>query len=135
MIGGYGIDKICPIAEGSCYQITLQEGDGGHLFLLGESTFKNLTTSKDYLLTNIVDDVKELERVKYWLDKKLDLTKALEWAPIFVAKGIGSPLITIDGNNRLMAHFHQYKRIDGVQGYLFTHNNILNWLFIPTGAK
>jgi hypothetical protein len=134
-VGGYKMDEICPVAEGLCYQIKLEESDTGRLFLLGEATFTHLTPTKDYLLTNISDDVKEMKRVKYWIDQKLDLRESPEWSPIFVAKDIESPIVTIDGNHRLMAHFNQHRTIEGLHGYLFIHQNIQKWGCIPKGAK
>ena len=135
-VGGYEMDKICPIEEGHCYQIKLNERDTNHLFLLREPTFKNLTRDKNYLLSEIIDDVKKLDRVKYWLDNKLDLRLSPNWSPIFVCPDTDcGPIVTIDGNHRLMAHFHQYKTIEGLFGYLFVHPNIQKWDFIPKGAK
>jgi hypothetical protein len=134
-VGGYNMNNVCPIEEGQCYQIKLQDNDISRLFLLGEATFTKLTPAKNYRLSEIIDDVKNLPRVKYWIDKKLDLRLSPEWSPIFVSKDVKGPIITIDGNHRLMAHFHQHQAIEGLHGYLFVHPSIPKWDFIPVGAR
>jgi len=134
-VGGYEMDNICPINEGHCYQIKLQENDIDQLFLLGETTFKGLTHDKNYRLSGIIDSVKKLDRVKYWIDKKLDLRSSPEWSPVFVSPNTDGPIITIDGNHRLMAHYYQHKNIEGLQGYLFVHPNIQKWGFAPNDAR
>lgn len=135
-VGGYGMDNLCPIEEGHCYQIKLQENDTNRLFLLGETTFKSLTYDKNYRLSDIIDDVKNLVRVKHWIDYKLDLRISVEWSPIFVCPDTNSgPIVTIDGNHRLIAHFHQHNTIEGLLGYLFVHPNIQQWGYIPNGAR
>lgn len=135
-VGGYNMNLICPVEEGQCYQVTLEEGDLNRLFLLGEATFTNLTENRNYRLAGLTSAVEGLHRVKYWLDQNLDLTKVPEWAPVFVTWDIEkSPIITIDGNHRLMAHFKQYHTIEGLPGYLFVHHNIHKWGFVPSEAK
>lgn len=135
-VGGYKMDEICPIEQGKCYQIRLHENETNRLFLLGEATFTSLTRDKNYRLSDIIDDVKYLDRVKYWIDYNLDLRLSQEWSPIFVCPNvINGPIVTIDGNHRLMAHFHMHKTIDGLNGYLFVHPNILQWGYIPNGAR
>jgi len=135
-VGGYGMDKLCQIEDGFCYQIKLQKDDINRVFLLGETTFTSLTPDKNYRLSDIIDDVKNLNRVKYWIDYKLDLRISKEWSPIFVCPDINSgPIVTIDGNHRLMAHFHEHNSIEGLFGYIFVHPNIQQWDFIPHEAR
>ena len=130
------MDTLCPIEEGLCYQIKLQENDTNRLFLLNEPTFTSFTRDKNYRLSDIIDDVKNSDRVKYWLDKEFDLRLSPEWSPIFVCPetNVGT-IVTIDGNHRLTAHFHRHKTIEGLPGYLFVHQNIQKWCYIPNGAR
>jgi len=133
-IGGYDMDKISPVSEGQCYKIHLQEPDISRLYLLREPTFTNLTFHKDYLLAGLnSDEAAKLDRVKYWLNKSLDLRLSPEWSPIFVSRNIeNSPIVTIDGNHRLMAHFLQHGKIQELNGYLFVHPSIEKWGFMPS---
>lgn len=129
------MDKLCPINEGQCYQISLQENDIDRLRLLREPTFTPLTCNQTYRLSDLLlYKANKLPRVTYWLNKKLDLRNSQEWAPVFVSPSVDSGLIVaIDGNHRLMAHFLQHQSIEGVNGYLFIHPNIQLWGFMPLG--
>lgn len=99
-------------------KISLQEDDINRLFLLGEGTFSHLTLDQSYLISDLTDAILDLKRVKYWLNKQLDLRLSSEWSPIFVCPETDSgPIVTIDGNLRLMAHFHQHNTIEGLHGY------------------
>jgi hypothetical protein len=135
-VGGYEMDKPCPVATGNCYQIELETADIDKIFLLNEKTFTNLTSNRNYKLSEIVDSVNELERVNRWVDWKLNLRDSPDWSPVFVSQSIeNGSLITIDGNHRLVAHFLQHRNVDGVHAYLFVHHNINEWVFIPALAK
>jgi hypothetical protein len=99
-IGGYDMDKICPVDEGVCYKITLEESDLVRIFLLGETTFTKLTKDENYKLSDLQDVAREQPRVKYWLDKQIDLAASVDWAPVFVSLDIeNGALISIDGNH------------------------------------
>jgi|GEM_PF-3280621 len=134
-VGGYNMNDISPIKEGRCYKIKFEEKDINRLFLLGEVTFKDLTSEKNFKLSGLLDTVINIERVKYWIDAKLDLRISTKWSPVFVSPHIDGPFVTIDGNHRLMAHYNQHKTIERLNGYLFVHPNIQNWGFIPIEAR
>lgn len=128
-VGGYEMDKVCPIPEGECYKIQLQEKDISRLYLLHEPTFTDLTFKRNYLLSGLnSEEAIKLDRVIYWLDRSLDLRLSPEWSPVFVSSDTeNSPIITIDGNHRLMTHFHLHQKIEGLNGYLFVHPKIKVW--------
>lgn len=136
-VGGYEMDSICPINEGKCYKIKLQESDLNRLFILGDPSFTNLTSNKNYRLSGLIPEVAEQEiKTRTSLDVILDLRESHKLAPVFVSRNLDSGLVvTIDGNHRLMGHFLRNKSIEGVNGFLFVHPNVEKWGFIETIKK
>jgi hypothetical protein len=135
-VGGYGMDKISPIEEGKCYRIILKAEDINRIFLLKEPTFTNFTINRNFMIADVTEKVDEVERVRYWLDRGLDLRNAPEWAPVFVSRNIENGSFTIiDANHRMTAHYRQHKIVDEVAAYVFTHSNINQWWGIPDLAK
>ena len=128
------MDKICPIVEGTSYQTNLEESDKDRVFLLNEPTFKHFTENENFRLSEIIPNVKKVDRVNYWLNEKLDLRNSPEWSPVLVSPSVScGPYI--DGNHRLSAHWLQHKTIDGIHCYIFEHSRIMEWGFIPKEAK
>jgi hypothetical protein len=135
-IGGYDMDKICPVSEGKCYKVTLEDSDLDRVYLLRDPTFTNLTKNRDYRFSDLQDVAREEARVKHLLEKNIDLSVNSDWAPVFVCPDIGNgALIAIDGNHRLMAHFLLRGSIANLMAYVYVHENILQWGFIPKAAR
>ena len=123
------MERIAPIKEGKLSQISLSKDDLSRLYLLKEPTFKDFTRTGDFKIENIIPDVCcEKQRVKYWIDRNIDLSINDDWAPVIITNSFDSgKIVIIDGNHRATAHFIQHKSIDGVYAYLFEHPNVNNW--------
>lgn len=132
-VGGYKMDRLCPIETGTCYQISLNASEIDRVRLLREVTFTELTQHQNYYLSGLLPDKAiALPRVKYWFDRELNLSQSPEWSPVFVSPNLDAGLIVaIDGNHRLMAHYIRHQSVEGVPGYLFVHPNLQTWDFMP----
>ena len=125
------LDECCPPNQSTCYGIVFEEADQDKIFLIHVTGFINLTSSDSFKLIDVNSSAGEVPRVKYWVDRGIDLSANANWAPVFVSAKLESPLIAIDGNHRLMAHFLTHRSIEGIRAYLYVHSNISQWGLNP----
>ncbi len=66
----------------------------------------------------------------------VDLRRQMDLEPILVTNDAYSgPLIAIDGNHRLTAHYLRHQSVDAVNVFVAVHQNILMWGFVPLMAR
>jgi hypothetical protein len=137
-IGGYEMEEHCPTGEIQYFHVELTSSDLARVFLLGEQTFAPHTKGRSFKLVDITSTAEsmamarrpagEVNRVDLHVDSGLE--------PVLVSNNLEcGPLVTIDGNHRLTAHYARSGTIDGVKVFVAVHSNMLAWDFVPPLAR
>ncbi|WP_259016710.1 hypothetical protein [Emticicia fluvialis] len=135
-LNNHNLPDFCPINEVKCYRVLLEEDDINRIYLLWEAGFNNLTKNNSFKLADLTVDAQELVRVKSFLDNRIDLRTYANLEVILFGQNLEeSSLTATDGNHRLMSQFLSYKSIAEVPAYIYTHEKINNWNFIPPVAR
>jgi hypothetical protein len=135
-LGGYGMDGHWPLAEVICMHVTLSGCDLERLFVLPD--FKGCTWNHSCQLVDINDSALAvaMERQAAKATNDLDLTVRSQLELVLVGIDVShGPLVTVDGNHRLLAHYTRHRSIDGVPAYVGIHPNMHNWPFVPPLAR
>jgi hypothetical protein len=133
--GSYNMSRHAPRDEIKYFHLELSDGDLNRLFLLWESTFIPHTLNNSCRLTDVTPTAASMAMARCPPGGKIsvDLTSSTGQEPILITTDLNcGPLITIDGNHRLTAHYLRHRRVDGVKVFLGVH---LDWNFIPPLAK
>jgi len=126
-VGGYGMDKYCPVDEFKTYRVQLERQDWERMYLIGE--FARFTTG---ITGRVVDiDTKMLEettksRVESFYQPPanspftpIDLRLTADLALVIVsADANSSPLILIDGNHRAIAQYIKFGAVSLIPAFL-----------------
>lgn len=135
-LGGYGMDEHCPLAEIVCMHVTLSEYDLERMFVLPD--FRKYTRNHSCRLVDVNDAtlLVAMERQPAGAQNELDLTTRNRMELVLVGTDLNQrPLIAVDGNHRLLAHYIRHRSIDGVPAYVGIHPNMYNWPFVPSLAR
>lgn len=135
-LGGYGMDEHCPLAEIVCMHVTLSECDLQRLFVLPD--FRKHTRNHSCQLVDVNDSAltAAMERQPVEMQNELDLTTRTRLELVLVGTDVNErPLVTVDGNHRLLAHYIRHHSVDGVPAYIGIHPNMYNWRFVPSLAR
>ena len=131
-LGGYGMYEHCPITEIVCMHATLSEFDVKRLFVLPE--FRKHTRDHSCRLVDMNESALAIamERQPAGTQNELDLTTRSRLELVLVGTDMKEgPLIAVDGNHRLIAHYIRHGSIEGVPVYIGIHPNMYNWSFVP----
>lgn len=137
-VGGYGMDQICPIGEIKCFHIVLTSADLPRVFLLWEATFIPHTEKQSCRLVDITATAEQMAMARRPTGEinSVDLINTSELEPVLVTNNLDvGPLVIIDGNHRLTAHYARFRSIDGVRVFVGVHAKVLGWKFVPPLAK
>lgn len=137
-IGGYNMDKLCPTTEFQYFHMELESSDLARVFLLWERTFVSQTQGNSCKLVDITTTAESMamQRRPTGEVNGVDLINCSGLEPVFVTDDLEyGPLVTIDGNHRLTAHYSRFRRIDNVKVFVGVHPSVLGWEFIPPLAK
>jgi hypothetical protein len=133
-VGGYDMDKHCPLDECALHRVRLEAADRERVFLLPD--FRKLTAGHSCRLRDVLKEAGSNPRVAAFSNPKVDLRTAtnLELVVVSIATD-GSPLIIIDGNHRAIAQYLEYGHLDDVPAYLCIHPHINRWGHVPIAAR
>jgi len=137
-LGGYKMNTHCPTSEIQCFHIELNDLDLERLFLLWEPTFIPHTHNRTCRLCDVTPTAEAMAMERRSVGEKnlVDLTAGTGNEPVLVTSDLThGPLIAIDGNHRLTAHFVRHRRVGGVRVYVGVHAKVLGWHFIPPHAR
>lgn len=130
------MDEHCPLAQMVCLHVTLCECDLERMFVLPD--FGGHTRNHSCQLVDINDSALDvaMERRPAGAQNILDLTTRDQLELVLVGTDLNQrPLIVVDGNHRLLAHYIRHRSIDRVPAYVGIHPNIYNWSFVPSLAR
>lgn len=137
-IGSYNMDCFCPIYEMQFVHMELTWADLSRMFLLWEPTFIQHTKFQSCKLDEITSSAESMamQRRSPGDVNMIDLTMSAGLEPVLVTDSLEhGPLVAIDGNHRLTAHYARRATIDGVKVYVGIHDNMLEWQFVPPLAR
>lgn len=135
-LGGYGMDEHCPLAEIVCMHVALSECDLKRLFVLPD--FRKHTRNHSCRLVDADDSALAvaMEGQPSGTHNELDLTTRNQLELVLVGTDLNErPLIAVDGNHRLLAHYIRHRSIEGVPAYIGIHPNMYNWSYVPLLAR
>ena len=136
-LGGYGMVTHCPLADIVCMHITLTQSDLSRLFVLQD--FAKCTRDQSCQLIDVVPASAILAAMEHQPKNavnELDLTVAKGMELVLCGTSVDDgPLIAIDGNHRLLAHYIRSGSIEGVPAYIGIHPKMYDWPMVPPRAK
>lgn len=135
---GYGLPDICPIDEIECFSVELSRADVDRVFLIWEKDCVPHTKNWSCRITELLDTAAamSMERMPHGAENTLDLSHHESLPPVLVTSDVyNGPLVTVDGNHRIVAHYTRVGCLDGARVIAASHPNMLQWLFIPPTAK
>ncbi len=135
-IGGYDMDQLCPTKEIQFFHIELTSSDLARIFLLWEFFPHTNGNSCKLVDINATAESMAMERRPTGDVNSVDLINVSGFEPVLVTNNLEcGPLVTIDGNRRLTAHYVRAGTIDGAKVYVGVHANMLGWKFVPPQAR
>jgi hypothetical protein len=128
-------------AEYKGFAVRLDADDADKLVLWWE--FENHTNGKSCRLTDALESVSSLPKVKSFLEGTRpqgrgpsDLRTSPNMEPVIVTDDLGSKfLYSIDGNHRILAQHLSQKGFQDVPAYVCVHPKMLEWAYIPRCYK
>lgn len=136
-LGGYGMVTHCPLADIVCMHITLTQSDLSRLFVLQD--FAKCTRDQSCQLIDVVPASAILAAMEHQPKNavnELDLTVAKGMELVLCGTAVDDgPLIAIDGNHRLLAHYIRSGSIEGVPAYIGIHPKMYDWHMVPARAR
>ena len=137
-VGGYNMDRHCPVGEIQYFHLELTSADLSRLFLLWEPTFISHTQNLSCRLVDITATAESMAMARRPTGEvnSVDLIHTSGLEPVLVTNSLNNgPLVTIDGNHRLTAHYARTRSIEGVRVFVGVHANVLGWEFVPPLAR
>lgn len=133
-LGGYGMGTHCPLDQIRCNRVVLESGDLDRLFVLQD--FAAQTHNKTCRLRDVMPGAVNLNRVASFTTACVDLRTHAGLELVLVSHGWdGTPLIAIDGNHRMIAHYITQCSVDGVPAFVGVHPAMNRWPYIPPLAR
>jgi len=132
-LGGYDLDKYCPLSEFKAFRVCLERVDADRLYLL--SQFAEYTKAQTCKLLDALPETASNPRVATFISR-IDLRSAVKLELVIISVNARrGPLVIIDGNHRAIAHWLTHKCIHGVPAYVCEHPNVNQWPFLPQSAR
>jgi hypothetical protein len=134
VLGGYGMDKHCPLTEFELSRVKLESRDVDRMFLL--SDFLPHTDNRSGRLTDVRAVARSIEGVASLISAQLDLRLSQHMELVLVSTAAaGAPLTVIDGNHRAIAHYLTHGNMEGVGAFLCVHARVNLWRHLPLLAR
>ena len=123
-----------PPEEFQTERATLEDSDLDRVFAIPE--FGRHTTGGSCRIRDIEKSALSDPRVQQFMEPPIDLRIApkLELL-IFAADPETWPLVVVDGNHRLIAHYWNHRSIEGVPVFICSHPKVATWGFCPPTAR
>ena len=117
----------CPITGGQFYKVVLETIDLNRIFLCHSLGFVNFTQNDSFRLSETLENHPPKKQITDFKVMGIDLRQSFDRAPIFLSNDLSTGnLVALDGNHRLISHYLIHRNIEGLQAYLFVHNNATN---------
>jgi len=129
-LGGYQMDRCCPLDEFKAFNVRLEASDIDRLFLLN-CGFAAFTKGQTCKVADVLPGIVPQERIRNVADKACFPVSADQAILIVSADEKCGPLIIYDGNHRAMAQYLMRKTVHDVLAYVCVHRNISEWGFVP----
>lgn len=133
-LGGYGMDRYCPLSEFRAFSVRLEAGDIGRLFLLN-CGFAKYTEGQTCKLRDVLPNLMSHERVRNVVERACFPVSTCQALLIVSADEKCEPLIIYDGNHRAVAQYLTQKSVHDVLAYVCVHCKIKEWGFVPPLAR
>lgn len=132
-LGGYHMDRCCPLAEFQLLRCVLELDDIERLFVLND--FAKFTAGS-CRLKSVLSDAASNQRVAAFSNGRVDLRKAPNLELLIVsANADDGPLLIIDGNHRAIWQYLAYSSIHAVPAFICVHSRINEWGYMPIAAR
>lgn len=133
-LGGYDMDRCCPLSEFKAFNVRLEATDIDRLFLLncGFAAYTEVQTCK---LRDVLLGVVSHERVRNVIDRACFPVSPDQAILIVSPDEKYGPLTIYDGNHRAMAQYLTQRSVHDVLAYICVHRRISEWGFVPPLAR
>jgi len=129
-LGGYDMDRCCPLSEFKAFNVKLEATDIDRLFLLN-CGFAAHTRGQTCRLRDVLPGIESHQRVRNVIDKACFPVSTDQAILIVSADEKCGPLTIYDGNHRAMAQFLMRRTVHDVLAYVCVHRRISEWGFVP----
>ena len=129
-LGGYHMDRCCPLGEFKTFNVRLEASDIDRLFLLN-CGFAAYTKGQTCILRDVLPGVVTYERVRNVIDKTCFPVSSDQAILIVSPDEKCGPLTIYDGNHRAMAQYLVQRTVHDVVAYVCVHRRINEWSFVP----
>jgi hypothetical protein len=133
-LGGYHMDRCCPLPEFRTFKVALDSDDIDRLFILWD--FAQYTAGHTCQLKDVLPLAESEGRVAPFIRDAVDLRTRHDRAIQIVSDAeTGRPLVVIDGNHRAIAQYLMYRTVHDVPAFLCIHPKIGEWSGMPPSAR
>jgi len=129
-LGGYHMDRCCPLSEFKAFKVRLEASDIDRLFLLN-CGFAPDTEGKTCRLRDVLPGVVSHERVRNVIDKACFPVSPDQAILIVSPDEKCGPLTIYDGNHRAIAQYLMQRTVHDVVAYVCVHSRISEWGYVP----
>lgn len=129
-LGGYNMDRCCPLTEFLAFNVRLETSDIDRLYLL-DCGFATYTSGQTCRLRDLLPEAAFHEGVRNVFDKACFPVSPDQAILIVSPDEKSRPLTIYDGNHRAMAQFLKQRSVHDILAYVCVHRRISEWGFVP----